>query len=175
MLMITNVLGNLKKDSQLFEKYDEYLKRDCVENVLIHRSESEKIRMRRMTDKDTDIGLNLPSRTHLRDGDIVFLDDSKMIVIRISPELVAILRFKNPTLDKNNLSDIVNMSVKIGHTIGNLHRPLKIEENRVVFPIQSPDEIELFRRLLSNVENHITLNTEKMVFEPDQGFDIHAH
>ncbi|MDF0681790.1 MAG: hypothetical protein P0116_12585 [Candidatus Nitrosocosmicus sp.] len=66
------------------------------------------------------------------------------------------------------------MAIKIGHTIGNLHRPLKIENRDIIFPIQSPDEINLFLRLLSDLKDHIEI-PEQLIFEPDQGFDIHAH
>ena len=95
MLTITNVIGNIKKDPQLHQKYEESVKKNTVENVVIQRSETEKVRMRKVSDKETDIGFILPSRTHLRDGDVVFIDDAKMIVIKLSPELVAILNIKN--------------------------------------------------------------------------------
>ena len=95
MLTITTVIGNIKKDPQLHQKYEESVKKNTVENVVIQRSETEKVRMRKVSDKETDIGFILPSRTHLRDGDVVFLDDTKMIVIKLSPELVAILNIKN--------------------------------------------------------------------------------
>ena len=39
---------------------------------------------------------------------------------------------------------LINVAIKIGHTIGNLHRPLKIEKNEIIFPIQTLDEIDLF-------------------------------
>jgi urease accessory protein len=67
------------------------------------------------------------------------------------------------------------MAIKIGHTIGNLHRPLKLEENKIIFPIQSMDEIDLFQRLLPHLKDHIVIKTDNMIFEPDQGFDVHEH
>src|SRR6478672_7892627 len=95
MLTITTIIGNIKKDPQLHQKYEESVKKNTVENVVIQRSETEKVRMRKVSDKETDIGFILPSRTHLKDGDVVFIDDTKMIVIKLSPELVAILNIKN--------------------------------------------------------------------------------
>jgi urease accessory protein len=125
----------------------------------------------------------LPSRTHLKDGDVVFLDDTKMIVIKLSPELVAILNIKNHDHDHDhdhdhkhaNDDELTNVAIKVGHTIGNLHRPLKIENRDIIFPIQSPDEINLFLRLLSDLKDYIEIRSEQLIFEPDQGFDIHAH
>ena len=198
MLTITTVIGNIKKDSQLYQKYEESVKKNTVENVVIQRSETEKVRMRKVSDKETDIGFILPSRTHLRDGDVVFLDDTKMIVIKLSPELVAILNIKNHLHNNHdhgddhehkhdhehdhehkheraNDNELTNVALKVGHTIGNLHRPLKIENRDIIFPIQSPDEINLFLRLLSDLKDYIEIRSEQLIFEPDQGFDIHAH
>ena len=192
MLTITTIIGNIKKDSQLHQKYEESVKKNTVENVIIQRSETEKVRMRKVSDKETDIGFILPSRTHLKDGDVVFLDDTKMIVIKLSPELVAILNIKNHLHnnhdhdhkhehdhdhkhEQTNDNELTNVAIKIGHTIGNLHRPLKIENRDIIFPIQSPDEINLFLRLLSDLKDYIEIRSEQLIFEPDQGFDIHAH
>jgi len=211
MLTITTIIGNIKKDPQLHQKYEESVKKDTVENVVIQRSETEKVRMRKVSDKETDIGFILPSRTHLKDGDVVFLDDTKMIVIKLSPELVAILNIKNHLHnnhehedhdhehkhehedhdhehkhehedhdhehkhDQANDYELTNVALKVGHTIGNLHRPLKIENRDIIFPIQSPDEINLFLRLLSDLKDYIEIRSEQLIFEPDQGFDIHAH
>ena len=198
MLTITTIIGNIKKDSQLHQKYEETVKKNTIENVIIQRSETEKVRMRKVSDKETDIGFILPSRTHLKDGDVVFLDDTKMIVIKLSPELVAILNIKNHLHNNHDHGDdhehkhdhehdhehkheraidneLTNVALKVGHTIGNLHRPLKIENRDIIFPIQSPDEINLFLRLLSDLKDYIEIRSEQLIFEPDQGFDIHAH
>ncbi len=191
MLTITTIIGNIKKDPQLHQKYEESVKKNTVENVIIQRSETEKVRMRKVSDKETDIGFILPSRTHLKDGDVVFLDDTKMILIKLSPELVAILNIKNHLHnhdhdhkhehdhdhkhEQTNDNELTNVAIKIGHTIGNLHRPLKIENRDIIFPIQSPDEINLFLRLLSDLKDYIEIRSEQLIFEPDQGFDIHAH
>lgn len=181
MLTITTVIGNIKKDPQLHQKYEESVKKNTVENVVIARSETEKVRMRKVSDKETDIGFILPSRTHLKDGDVVFLDETKMIVIKLSPELVAVLNIKKNHLhnhhkhEHDNDDELTNVAIKVGHTIGNLHRPLKIENRDIIFPIQSPDEINLFLRMLSDLKEYIEIRSEQLIFEPDQGFDIHAH
>ncbi len=178
MLTITSILGNIKKDPLLNKKYEELFQKNLVENVMIQRSESEKVRMRKTSDKGTDIGFILPSGTHLMDQDVVFLDDNKMIVIKLSAELVAVLSFKNHPFhehNEQNNSNFINIAIKIGHTIGNLHRPLKLQENKIIFPIQTIDEIDLFQRLLHNLKDHVIINSDKVIFEPDQGFDIHEH
>jgi urease accessory protein len=101
-----------------------------------------------------------------------------MIVVKLATELVAIISFKNQFSDeyqKQNKYDLINIAIKIGHTIGNLHRPLKLENNKVIFPIQSKDEISLFEKLLVDVIDHINIAYNETVFEADQGFNIHEH
>jgi len=175
--MVTSILGNIKKDSFLNQKYKEYSNKNLVETVLIQRSESEKMRMRKKSTKDTDLGFILPSRTRLRDQDVIFLDDHKMILINIVPELVAILNIKNDSskYGEQNYLDLLNVGIKIGHTIGNLHRPLKLEKNKIIFPIQTMDEIDLFKKFLSDLGDRFILSSDSIVFEPDHGFDIHEH
>lgn len=178
MITITTVLGNIKKDPQLNQRYRELFQKNRIENVIITRSESEKSRMRKTSDKGTDIGFILPSGTRLKDQDIVFLEDNKMIVVKLATELVAIISFKNQFSDvyqKQNKYNLTNIAIKIGHTVGNLHRPLKLENNKVIFPIQSKDEISLFQKLLADVTDHINIASDETVFEADQGFDIHEH
>ncbi|VFJ13808.1 urease accessory protein UreE [Candidatus Nitrosocosmicus franklandus] len=191
MLTVTTIVGNVKNNLDLKKKYEESLKKNTLETITIQRSETEKVRMRKVSDKGTDVGFILPSRTHLRDGDVAFLDDTRMIIIKLSPELVAILNIRenvHPRSDDDEDSsgtehrhrhrhhpDLTNVAIKVGHTIGNLHRPLKIDKDDIIFPIQTPDEINLFLRLLSDLKNHIEIRTETLIFEPDQGFDVHAH
>jgi urease accessory protein len=178
MLTVTTILGNIKKDPILNQRYEELFQKGLVESVLIQRSESEKVRMRKTSDKGTDIGFTLPSRSRLKDKDVVFLDDAKMILVKLSPELVAVLSFKDYRPNKHDgqhKPDLINIAIKIGHTIGNLHRPLKLEENKIIFPLHTVDEIDLFQRLLPNLKDHVVIRSDHLIFEPDQGFDIHEH
>jgi len=178
MITINKILGNIKKDSLLDQKYREFFKENLVENVMIRRSDSEKVRMRKTSDKGTDIGFILPPGTRLKDQDVVFLDDKKMIMVKLSTELVAVISFKSHSFynDQNqNYFNLIKIAIKIGHTIGNLHRPLKLEENKIIFPIQTIDEINLFQKLLVDVKDHINITFDEMIFEPEQGFDIHEH
>ncbi|WP_415310758.1 urease accessory protein UreE [Candidatus Nitrosocosmicus sp. FF01] len=198
MLTVTTILGNIKNNPDLNQKYKESLNKNSLETITIQRSETEKVRMRKVSDKKTDVGFILPSRTHLRDGDVAFLDDTKMIIIKLSPELVAVLNIKKNIHHHRDDGDgsksdhnhdhhdhnhdhhdhnheFTNVAIKVGHTIGNLHRPLKISGSDIIFPIQTPDEINLFLRLLSGLKDYVDIRAETLIFEPDQGFDIHAH
>jgi urease accessory protein len=56
-----------------------------------------------------------------------------------------------------------------------MHRPIRVINNKVYFPIQSDSEIELFKKLFHNLSQDIDIKTENIIFEPDTGYDIHGH
>ncbi len=110
------------------------LTRKVCETIKISRLESQRVRMRKTSDKGTDIALTLPQGTHLRHGDVIMLTEDKMVVVEIEPENVAMIEIKD---NIHNDNDIIEVPVRVGHTIGNLHRPIKLEGNKIYFPIQA--------------------------------------
>ena len=171
MITIDSVVGNIKKDRKIGEKYVEMCTRKVCETIKINRLESQRVRMRKTSDKGTDIALTLPPGTHLRHGDVIMLNEDKIVIVEIEPENVAMVEVKDNIHD----DDIIQVPVTIGHTIGNLHRPIKLEENRIYFPIQADSEIDMFKKLFASVNEHIEIKNTKMVFEPDEGMSIHEH
>jgi urease accessory protein len=94
-----------------------------------------------------------------------------MIVVEITPERVAVV-----ALTENTPNDhVFEIAVKIGHTIGNLHRPIKLEGNNVILPIQADSELDLLVKLFSSIEDHVSITSSTMVFEPEEGAHIHEH
>jgi len=139
------------------------LARNAVEKIAISRAESERLRMRKSTDRGTDVALAMPAGTRLRHGDVVSLSD-KMIVIAIEPEKVAVVRLKD---------DDARTAVLVGHAIGNLHRPIKVEGDMIILPVQSDGEVEMLRRQLGQVASGIEITLDFTVFEPEAG--AHEH
>jgi urease accessory protein len=148
------VIGNIR--GSLKARYEEMAAKNAVERIVITRLESERTRMRKSTDRGTDVALTLPQRTRLRHGDVIELSGSRMIIIEIEPEKVAAVRIGNDA----------RLATLIGHAIGNLHRPVKVGEDRVYFPIQSEDEVLMIRRQLAPLGN-VEVTTDIIVFEPE--------
>ena len=71
MILIEKIIGNVVADLELKSVYESLKKDDKVENISIGRLESERVRMRKVSDKGTDIALTLPQGSHLHDGDVV--------------------------------------------------------------------------------------------------------
>ena len=87
-----------------------------------------------------------------------------MILLTLEPELVAIITFT----DSLNTDDSFPLSVKIGHNLGNLHRPIKVTKNQVIFPIQAETELEMLKKMFSSFNKFLDIKTDMMIFEPDE-------
>ena len=146
MLRITFVSGNIFHDHTHTDTEYEHLR--------ISRHDAEKSRLRKSTDRGTDIGIVLEQGTRLQHGDIL-QGGEKTIVVEQIPEKVATLK-----IDKSDTESLI----LAGHIIGNRHRPVSIKDNTIHFPIQADSEIEVFEKLLSGVNAKITV--EEIIFTP---------
>ena len=171
MITADSVIGNINRDQKLKEKYEEMCKRKVCETIKISRLESQRVRMRKTSDKGTDIALTLAQGTKLRHGDVIMLTEDKMVVVEIEPENVVMIEIK----DNIHEDDIVEVPVRVGHTIGNLHRPIKLEGNKIYFPIQADTELDMFKKLFAAIDDHLEIKKTKMVFEPEEDTEMHEH
>lgn len=171
MIHIHKIIGNIHSDSELNDKYQEMIKTGLVEKIEINRLESDRARIRKISDKGTDLALTLIPGSHINNGDVVMLSEEKMIIANRTPENVAMISLKG-LMSQDQLFET---AIKIGHTIGNMHRPIKVVSDKIYFPIQSQSEVELFQTLLSNLINNIVIKSENIIFEPESGYDVHEH
>ncbi len=171
MIYIHKIIGNIHFDSDLNDKYQEMIKTGLVEKIEITRLESDRARIRKISDKGTDLALTLIPGSHINNGDVVMLSEEKMVIANRTPENVAMISLKG-LMSQDQLFET---AIKIGHTIGNMHRPIKVVSDKIYFPIQSQSEVELFQTLLSNLINNIVIRSENIIFEPESGYDVHEH
>ena len=171
MIHIHKIIGNIHSNSDLNDKYQEMIKTGLVEKIEITRLESDRARIRKISDKGTDLALTLIPGSHINNGDVVMLSEEKMIIANRTPENVAMISLKGLISQEQ----LFETAIKIGHTIGNMHRPIKVVSDKIYFPIQSQSEVELFQTLLSNLINNIVIKSENIIFEPESGYDVHEH
>jgi urease accessory protein len=170
MLNINSVVGNIHKDHELGHKYRQMSEKQ-LETIRISRSEAQRVRMRKTSDKGTDVAIMLPQNTHIKHGDVLLLDNDKIIVVEIQPERVAVIAIENNIASHH----LLEIAAKVGHTIGNLHRPIKIENNNIILPIQAESELELLKKILGSTTEQINITSTTMVFEAEVGADVHEH
>jgi urease accessory protein len=170
MININSIVGNIKKDDGLNAKYHVMMDNRSIEVVRISRIEAERIRMRKTSDKGNDVAIELPQNSRLRDGDVLLSTADKFIVVQVTPELVAVVSLKN--MENTHL---FKAAVRIGHTIGNLHRPIRLENNKIFVPIQADSELDLLRKLLTPIGEDVKVSSTNIVFEPEEGTNVHEH
>jgi urease accessory protein len=175
MLTIDHIVGNIYNDEKLETTFKEFVSKQQDETFLITRTESQRQRMRKVSNKGTDIALNFHSGSqHLRHGDVLLLNDNQIVVVEIEPENVLQVEILKETLSDRPES-LIQIPVQVGHTIGNLHRPIKLDGSRIYFPIQAESEIEMFRKLFHPFHHHIDIQGKKIVFEPNETMNVHEH
>ena len=161
VLEINAPIGNIFLDKE----FDE-LKNENFERLKISRIELEKRILRRKTDRGTDIGLNLDPGIRLCHGDVIKTGDIKIVVEQL-PEKVISVKLKT--------KDIVDVMVLLGHIVGNRHRPISIQKEEIVFPIQADSEKEVFTKLFHSIINYVEMTVEERIFVPHLGADVHEH
>jgi urease accessory protein len=167
MITVTEIVGNIFDDKKLMAKFKQMESQKKCERLKTSRLEMERSRIRKKTDLGTDIGLVLDSGVILRHGDVL-APGQKFIMIEQLAEKVLVIKIKK--LEKKPIE-----LVTIGHTIGNRHKPIRITDDSVVFPIQSDTEVEIFEKLLSSVIDKIELKVEEQIFQPQHGMYMHEH
>lgn len=170
MIAISSVIGNIFQDKELADHFEKIQKTMTCEILKFSRSELDKTRFRKQTDKGTDIGCILDSEKKLQNGDVLYSNPEKFIVIEQIPEKVISIKIKKI---KANSKEIL---IKLGHIIGNRHRPIQIEKNgEIIFPILSDSELDTFKNLFSEILEHLEIKVEERIFEPKNGIGVHVH
>ncbi|MSV26197.1 MAG: Urease accessory protein [Nitrosarchaeum sp.] len=160
MLELVSSIGNI-----FTQNGAEGLSGKPFEKLEISRNDLEKNRIRRRTDKGTDVSIILERGSKLNHGDI-FRHENTFIVIYQSPEKVITVKINE---------DSFEIWVLLGHIIGNRHRPISIQNKTMTFPIQADSELEVFEKLLHPIIEKIELQVEEKIYIPDQRMNVHEH
>lgn len=163
MLSVTSVAGNIA-DRRLVAKYRLAKAAGKCERLSVSRIEMERLRLRRRTDRGTDIGLVLEPGSRLHHGDLLAAKE-KFIVVEQLPEKVVSISIRKDSAEK-----MVGLAALIGHLIGNRHRPIAVDHDTISFPVQSESEVDIFRKLLPH---EVKLKVAEQVFLP--AGETHAH
>lgn len=170
MITISSILGNIFHDKEWNEKFDQVNKTNSFETIKLSRTDLEKTRLRAKTNQGTDIGIVLNSGTKIQNGDVLVSNSDKFIIIQQNPEKVISVKKKEKI--EANFEEIL---ILLGHIIGNRHRPIQIEDNKIIFPILAESELDIFKKLFSSIIDYIDLKIEERIFEPHGEMNVHEH
>ena len=171
MITITSVLGNIRSDKKLEDAYKKLESEKKVERVLLSRMEAQRSRMRRVSDAGTDIAISIEQGSMLKHGDILLADENKLIVVEYEQEDVLGFKIKDELSSEQKIA----VAIKLGHIIGNLHRPICTKGNITYIPIQSEAEVANIKNNLAPIIDYIDIHYTKIVFEPEEGIELHTH
>ena len=171
MITITSVVGNVRSDKKLGDAYERLDGEKKVERVLLSRMEAQRSRMRKTSNVGTDIAISLDRGSMLKHGDVLLADAKRMIVIEYEPEDVLGFKIK----DGLSSDEKIAIAIKLGHIIGNLHRPICTKGNTTYMPIQSESEIANIKMNLAPIIAYIDILHTKIIFEPEEGTEVHTH
>lgn len=169
MQKITSAVGNIYSDLGLQQKFLRRRESGDYEVLELSRSDMEKHQIRKTTNKGTDLGIVLDHGVRLKHGDV--LDSESMIVIEQTIEKVAAISLGQP----EDPHQLMEMYVLVGHTIGNMHRPVSVHRGRICFPIRSETEIDVFKHALYNLVGNAKFEVDEIRFMPHDGTSVHEH
>ena len=161
MLKINAPSSNIFTDKESYPMSNQNL-----EKLQMTRADLAKRILRKKTDRGTEVAIHLNHGVTLHHGDLLEDIDNKILVEQL-PEKVLCIKLKT-------LTD-TNISIMLGHIIGNLHRPISINNDTVYFPIQADSEYDTFVRLFRDMAPHIEITVQEKIFHPHAGADIHGH
>jgi len=162
VLTSTSIVGNI-----FTETGSQILKGNVFEKLQILRNDLEKNRLRRTTDKGTDIVIILERGSRLQHGDILKQGENFVVIDQIPEKVI--------TVKTKKVEDSFELLVLLGHIIGNRHRPISFGCDSVTFPIEAESELEVFERLFKPIIEKIEMNVEERIYRPDERMNVHEH
>jgi urease accessory protein len=170
-LIVSQIIGNIHRNRKLKSRYLSMMSQGKSETLTITRFESDRSRIRRRTNKGSDLAIVLNSGTQMHHGDVIVSDPQRFVIIQQEPETVMTIRIKRTCPD----SRLVLTAAAVGHIIGNMHRPIATQSKGKVmtFPLQSNAEFQVFEKLFSKFLEFLNLSVERIVFLPNQTASRH--
>jgi urease accessory protein len=169
-LIVSQIIGNIHRNRKLKSRYLSMMSLGKSETLTITRFESDRSRIRRRTNKGSDLGIVLNSGTQMHHGDVIVSDPQRFVIIQQEPETVMTIRIKRTCPD----SRLVLTAAAVGHIIGNMHRPIATRKGKVItFPLQSNAEFQVFEKLFSKFLEFVNVSVERIVFLPNQTASRH--
>ncbi|GMA62758.1 urease accessory protein UreE [Alicyclobacillus fastidiosus] len=95
---------------------------DCARDELLLESDDLARRVfRKKTASGREVKVSLPRNTILRPGDVLLVEDGCIVVVRVVPEWVLVVR---PTT--------FEQIAEAGHQLGNRHIPIQIYDDEII-------------------------------------------
>lgn len=133
MPTFTRVLGTISQQD-MAERIHALSHAGAVEFLTLNREDTQRRRLRGITDRGTEVMVALGGGDKLTDGAILSLDPDKAVVVRMSEERWLRLVPRD-----------VDAAVETGYFAGNLHWRVRFESGALLVAMEGPPEHYLER------------------------------
>jgi len=137
-MIFNEVIGNVNQIDNL----DGY----HVETIYLNSDDMLKRILRVTSDHNKEYGITLEESDNLKDGDILYKLDNKLIVVKFNSEDVLVIKPRT----------ITEMGV-IAHSLGNRHLQAQFEEDKMIIQYDRLVEEELKRDNINYARKNISL------------------
>ena len=137
-MIFNEIIGNINEIDNL----DGY----HVEIIYLNSDDMLKRILRVTSDHNREYGISLENNESLKDGDILYNADNKLIVVKINSEDVLVIKPKTLT----------EMGI-IAHALGNRHLQAQFEDDKMIIQYDRLVEEELKRDNINYSRENITL------------------
>lgn len=127
MLTVTSVVG-YASDPPLADRLHEFSHAGKVEILTIDGGDTQRRRLRGVTDRGTEVIIALARSEQLSDGAVLWLDDERAVVARMTEE--AWLRV---------VPRDASSALEAGYFIGNLHWRVRFEPGAILVALEGPE------------------------------------
>lgn len=128
MLHVTAIAGH--RDEPRFRTAE-------VECVEVAWDQATKRRLRCVTDRGTDVAIDLPPGSFLAEGAVLDSDDGRIVVVARTRQAAVVVRFR----PGERAEDLAADAFRLGHALGNQHVPAEVDKLRVAIPITTSEAI----------------------------------
>jgi len=162
---VRKIAGNIFQDTNLSKKFENGTGNLIYKTILMQRANLEKTRQKINCTDGTSIGISLDNERKIHNGDVLQGDDI-MVLVKQMPETV--MRINLASLEPKHL-------VTLGHMIGNLHKPVSVQDESVSIPVKSEIEIDFIKTIFREFFDRAEFKIEEKIFEPSKFMDSHEH
>ncbi|MFA7437701.1 hypothetical protein [Castellaniella sp.] len=136
MILVEEVLGNLKDAI-----WHERAHRGPVDELVLEQWEAPKSRLRKASRDGLELAISLPRSEHLHDGDVLYYDADKnlLVVARIALKEVMVIELEG--LETLAPQEILRLCFELGHGLGNQHWPAVIKGSTVYVPLSVDQKV----------------------------------
>lgn len=132
MYTVDHIIGNTNHDDALGEAAEAHDSAGTLERVLLDAGERKKSRLRVHTEAGTDLGV-LVDKPELEDGDVLYHDDDRMIVVSFEEREALTIDLPTETA--------LSTALELGHRVGNQHWDLAVEGGTAYVAVEAEHRI----------------------------------